>query len=75
MTNIASNYEWLVKENVFGFLRSYLMAFPVLFRIVFVPVEPRAIPQRITRGHSALVYDYRIQRIRSLAVAAQKGGR
>jgi hypothetical protein len=43
MLNIVAYHEWLMKKDVFGFLRSHPVSFPVLMRIGIVPVKPDAI--------------------------------
>jgi len=45
--DVAANHQRLVKENVFGLLRSNVMPLPILLSIAVVPIEPGAMIQRI----------------------------
>jgi hypothetical protein len=63
MLNIAAYHKWLVKEDIFGVLRSHPVPFPVLVGVGIVPVKPDAILQRIRCRHNS-VYDQHIHNLR-----------
>ena len=54
MANVAPYHEWLVKKDIFGFLRSHLVPFPVFVGIGVVPVKPRTILQRTCPHESSI---------------------
>lgn len=47
MTHVASYDQRRVEEQFFCFFRRYLVKVPILNRVVIVPVEPRAMDERI----------------------------
>jgi hypothetical protein len=55
MPEIATYYERLLKKDVFRFLRSHLVAFPVLVGIGIVPVKPDALVQWIACYHKSSI--------------------
>jgi RNA polymerase sigma-70 factor, ECF subfamily len=62
VARVASDDQRLKKENILGFLRSYSMTFPILVCIVFIPIEPGAILQRVESRHRfsiRLTYTFR----------------
>jgi hypothetical protein len=52
MANIATHHERLMKKHILGFLRSHLVAFPILVDIGVVPAKSGAIVQRIPCRHT-----------------------
>jgi hypothetical protein len=42
VTHIATNHEGFIEKYVFGFLRSDLVALPLLVRVSFIPFKPGA---------------------------------
>jgi hypothetical protein len=47
MADVASYHEWLMKEDILGFSRRYLVQFPVLVGVGLVPGKPGTVLQRI----------------------------
>jgi hypothetical protein len=52
VAHVAANNQWLMKENVFRFLRCDMMPFPIFGDVGLVPFKPDAMLQRILRGHN-----------------------
>ena len=52
MPQVAAHHQRLVKEDILSFLRRYMMPFPVLYGVGRIPIEPRAIVQRIGSRHN-----------------------
>ena len=66
MTDVASYNKRMVEEQFFSVLRSYLMKVPILNRVVIVPVEPRAMDERIfglSHGFSIYLIYTRVQEL------------
>ena len=41
--NVTAHYQWLVKEDVLGLFWRYLVAFPILDGVRFIPIEADAL--------------------------------
>src|ERR1700691_3052993 len=52
MMQIAANYQWLLKKDVFSLLRSHTMPVPVLAETGFVPVKAGTTLQPIGGRHA-----------------------
>jgi hypothetical protein len=63
MPDVSADNQRLAKEYVFGLLGSNVMALPILLRISVIPVETRAIIQRIVTFRHITKYTMNVYRI------------
>jgi len=48
MSNVTADDQWLIEEDILGFLRGDSMPIPVLLRVILIPFEPGTSIQRVS---------------------------